>query len=204
MKRSRKIEISLILSFTIVILFSSFKNYTDSLKNIRESILRLHILANSDSESDQKMKYEIRDKILEFGGEYFYETDFSLTKQEAKNTVSLNLNAIKEISEEIVNQYGKNYKIEVSIENKYFNTRQYDNITLPAGKYDSLVVRIGEAEGQNWWCVMFPPMCVPAAEGEQELSNVLDDGQLRIVTEDVTYNIKFAVVEAVEELYNNF
>ncbi|MDR2655667.1 MAG: stage II sporulation protein R [Oscillospiraceae bacterium] len=201
--KSKRAEITLILAFSLAVLSCSFTSWSNSLDSIRGRILRLHILANSDSGVDQQMKYEIRDRILAYGGKLFYSADLSADKQKAKNRLAESLEPIKQIAQEVIAQYGRNYPIEVTLERKYFNTRSYDEITLPAGKYDALVVRIGKAEGKNWWCVMFPPMCLPAAEErDSQLSRVLDDGELRIISDDANYKIKFAIVEAIESLKN--
>lgn len=199
-KADKKLEISLIIGFALIVLTTAFTSYASSLKNIRENFLRLHILANSDSDEDQEIKYAIRDRVLEFGGDYFYDTDLRYSKQEAKQTLSSNLSSIKQIAEQVVSEYNKEYEIDVLIEEKYFNTRVYEEVTLPAGMYESLVINIGSAQGKNWWCVMFPPMCLPAASESQELSNMLDDNQLKIITGDKVYNIEFAVVEFFEKI----
>lgn len=202
-RKNKKIEIILIASFILAILIFTAIPYLRSLNVIRDSVLRLHVLANSDSDYDQNIKLAVRDKILEFGGDVFNNSNTSVSKVNAKNEISYNLATIKQLAQQVVNSYGENYFVDVSIENKYFNTRQYEDVTLPAGLYDSLVIRIGEANGQNWWCVMFPPMCLPAATETQELSQVLDDNQIHILTDDTNYTIKFAVVEAIEEFSHN-
>lgn len=94
--------------------------------------------------------------------------------------------------------------MEIKVENEYFNTRTYDNIvTLPAGYYNAIKVIIGEGKGQNWWCVMFPPMCLPTAVAECEISDVLTEDETEIVTETEKYKFKFKIVEFFEEIFNN-
>ena len=97
---------------------------------------------------------------------------------------------------------GYNYPVDVELKNTHFNTRVYDEVTLPAGNYDALRVIIGDGNGKNWWCVMFPPMCLPAAEEKCELSEVLDESELKIVSNKSRYEVKFKVVELFEELKN--
>lgn len=198
-KKNKNTERILIFLFVLVIGCFTVIPYFYSIKNIRNSILRLHVLANSDTEEDQTIKLAVRDKVLEYGEDIFTEVSSKNSKINAKSFLSRNLSDIKNIANNVVSQYGENYEIEVSVENKYFNTRVYDDVTLPAGLYDSLVIRIGEAKGQNWWCVMFPPMCLPAATETVELSEVLSDEQLHIITDDTNYTVKFAVVEVIEE-----
>lgn len=200
MKQSNKLQIFLMVSLTAIILFCTFLSLSSSLGQIREKVLRLHVIANSDSDEDQAIKLVIRDRILEYGGELFYNTDLSNDKISAKNSITQNLPLIREIARQVADEYGKEYDIQVGVERKYFGTRQYEEVTLPAGYYDALVVEIGEAEGANWWCVMFPPMCVPAATETQELEQVMDDGELHILTDEVDYQVKFAIVEFFEGL----
>lgn len=200
MKQSNKLQIFLMVSLTAIILFCTFLSLSSSLGQIREKVLRLHVIANSDSDEDQAIKLVIRDRILEYGGELFYNTDLSNDKISAKNSITQNLPLIREIARQVADEYGKEYDIQVGVEHKYFGTRQYEEVTLPAGYYDALVVEIGEAEGANWWCVMFPPMCVPAATETQELEQVMDDGELHILTDEVDYQVKFAIVEFFEGL----
>lgn len=86
----------------------------------------------------------------------------------------------------------------------YFNTREYEDVTMPAGYYDAIRIEIGAAKGKNWWCVMFPPMCVPAASEKEELKEVLSDSEMEIVTEKKQYEAKFAIVEAFESIGDYF
>ena len=203
-RKNKKTERILILSFIIMVILTSTIPYFISLNEIRTSILRLHVLANSDTPEDQNIKMAVRDRILDFGGDIFLEASSKDSKDGAKTSICQSLDRIRKIAREVIDEEGKDYDVTVSIENKYFNTRQYDDVTLPAGLYDSLVIRIGEAKGKNWWCVMFPPMCLPAATESEELSGVLDDEEIHIITDDVNYTVKFAVVEAFEELSHKY
>ena len=92
------------------------------------------------------------------------------------------------------------YPVKVEIGQSYFNTRTYDEVTLPAGQYDAVRILIGEGEGKNWWCVMFPPMCVPAASESEELSDVLSADQMEIVQNAECYEVKFKTLEIIEEI----
>ena len=95
---------------------------------------------------------------------------------------------------------GYHYDVNAELCNIFFNTREYDGVTLPAGRYDAMRITIGEAKGQNWWCVLYPPMCIPAAQPTQELNDVLNESEMEIVTSEPKYEIRFACVELFERL----
>lgn len=182
-----------ILSFIITQTF-----FTAQCEEIPENILRLHILANSDSEEDQALKIKVRDHILEESTELFQNAD---NKTEAVHITKTNLDNIVDDAQQYVYSLGYDYEISGEIvQDMYFNTREYDNFTLPAGRYDAFRIIIGEGEGHNWWCVMFPPMCFSMAEDSGDLSQVLTDDQLEITENEVKYEYKFKIVEVYNEL----
>lgn len=182
-----------ILSFIITQTF-----FTAQCEEIPENILRLHILANSDSEEDQALKIKVRDHILEESTELFQNAD---NKTEAVHITKTNLDKIVDDAQQYVYSLGYDYEISGEIvQDMYFNTREYDNFTLPAGRYDAFRIIIGEGEGHNWWCVMFPPMCFSMAEDSGDLSQVLTDDQLEITENEVKYEYKFKIVEVYNEL----
>lgn len=182
-----------ILSFIITQTF-----FTAQCEEIPENILRLHILANSDSEEDQALKIKVRDHILEESTKLFQNAD---NKTEAVHITKTNLDNIVDDAQQYVYSLGYDYEISGEIvQDMYFNTREYDNFTLPAGRYDAFRIIIGEGEGHNWWCVMFPPMCFSMAEDSGDLSQVLTDDQLEITENEVKYEYKFKIVEVYNEL----
>lgn len=187
----KTIEKAMILSLILSILFS-ITSFEGQCQSINEKVLRLHILANSDSQSDQDLKLKVRDKILEHSKEYLSSAQ---NKLEAKNLSLSYLESIKEVAESEIKTIGYNYPVKVELCNMYFNTREYDNITMPAGRYDALRVLIGEGSGHNWWCVMFPPICLGAAKEETHLDSVLNENELDIVENGTEYEIKFKIVE---------
>lgn len=167
---------------------------------IRNNLVRLHILANSDSRQDQALKLKVRDAILTFGGDIFTGTE---TKEDAIKQVEGSLDKLTQIAEETLQKEGCFLPVTCQLEETYFNTRVYDNITLPAGNYTALRVLIGDGAGQNWWCVMFPPLCIPAAEEvttkSNELEGVLTQNEQELVTNGPRYQMKFKLVEWVEK-----
>lgn len=189
----KTIEKSILVGFLLTIIFSCF-GFFSKCENINDKILRLHILANSDSEEDQNLKLKVRDKILEYSKAAF---EKAKTKEDAKQLLSQNLDEIKILAQNEVKKHGYEYPIEVNLNKAYFTTRRYENFTLPAGKYDAIKVLIGKAQGRNWWCVMFPALCFGSAleEIEEDLEAVLDVEEVDIVENEYKYEFKFKIVE---------
>lgn len=199
-KKLLRIEISLLIALIIcgVLNINAFSQQCES---IREKMLRMHVIANSDSEEDQQLKLKVRDAVLLAGEKVF---DGSITATEAKEKITPYIDYLENVALDTIKNEGFDYGVEIKVENEYFNTRTYDNIvTLPAGYYNAIKVIIGEGKGQNWWCVMFPPMCLPTAVAECEMSDVLTEDETEIVTETEKYEFKFKIVEFFEEIFNN-
>ena len=166
-----------------------------------EDTVRLHILANSDSEEDQKLKLELRDEILK---EYSQCLKKSENTEEAKETVEELLPSIKDFAESELRERGYDYSVRATLSEEWYDTREYDSFTLPSGYYSSLKIEIGDAVGKNWWCVMFPPLCLDIA-----LENApADDGILNYTKEEVylisakKYNVKFKILELLSETFS--
>lgn len=182
-----------VLSFIITQTF-----FTAQCEEIPENVLRLHILANSDSEEDQNLKIKVRDHILKESTELYKNAD---NKIEAVHITKTNLKRIVKDAQQYVYSLGYDYKVSGEIvQDMYFNTREYDNYTLPAGRYDAFRIIIGEGEGHNWWCVMFPPMCFSMAEENDDLAQVLTEEQLEITENKSRYEYRLKIVEIYNEL----
>jgi stage II sporulation protein R len=203
MKRIEKAILCGLVIAILVAIFTDFSVFAQQCDEIRSSVLRLHILANSDSVSDQNLKLKVRDKILSESSELFTTAP---NKQQAIADVKKNLDKIKAISQNEVYNEGYKYLVNVELVNMYFTTRTYGDITLPAGDYDAVRILIGEARGHNWWCVLFPPLCLPSAEGTVKLNKVLNKNQANIVkcNNKPQIKIKFKVVEIYERIVNYF
>ncbi len=186
----------LLLSFILTVLFS-FTGLTAGCEEIPNHVLRLHVLANSDSTSDQTLKLKVRDRILK---ECSGMMDNVNNKEEAVDAVKSRIALLKAAAADEIRKQGYDYPVNVELTNMYFTTREYDSATLPAGSYDALRVTIGKAEGHNWWCVIFPAMCLPAAEDKKQLSDVLNDSQLGIVQKREGFVVKFKSVEIYEQV----
>lgn len=194
-----KIEISLLVALIFCCVFN-INTFSKQCENIREKMLRMHVIANSDTEEDQSLKLKVRDAVLTAGKEVF---DGSVTSTEAKEKIEPYIEYLESVALETIQNEGFDYGVNIEIDNEYFNTRTYDNkVTLPAGNYNAIKVIIGEGEGENWWCVMFPPMCLPSAVAECEISDVLTDTETEIVTETEKYKFRFKIIEFFEEIFN--
>lgn len=194
---------NLILMFIFIFSFmlSSVCDGFIAAKNVREESLRLHILARSDSEEDQKVKLLVRDALLTCGADIF---EGSQNADEAAKKVIENKDMLTEIADRVLAENGFAYKTDIAVEEEYFETRQYDNIKLPAGKYLSCKVILGEGSGKNWWCIMFPPLCLPAVtkKSDESIYSVYGENGGNLITEKSGYKIKFRIVELIEELIN--
>lgn len=159
---------------------------------VKTDTLRLHIIANSDSEFDQQLKLKVRDRVLELTGELFAE---AAGKTDAEALAKYSANDIKAAAEEVIAENGADYSVSVEITNMWFETRTYDGFTLPAGDYDAVRIIIGAGEGHNWWCVMYPPLCIPGAE--DAIAKYGDNA--KFVAGD-GFEIRFALLEWLEKL----
>ena len=192
------LEISCFAAMVLTIIFSgSLFSFEKDCSAVRSKVLRLHVIANSDSAEDQALKLKVRDALLLQGKEVF---SSGSTKESAEQAACKNLQSFLQTAEKTIRENGKDYSVCVSVGKSSFPTRTYENITLPAGEYDALRVVIGEGKGKNWWCVMFPPLCLPAAERRQELSDVLSDGGQALVESKPKYEIRFWLIEKIEQL----
>lgn len=197
---AHKIELSIAIAL-IISIFVGIDTCSANCEGIRESVFRLHVIANSDSQEDQQLKLAVRDRIISIGGDIFAQAH---NKDEAEKIINPVLPDIQRAAEDVIREQGYDYPVKVTISNEYFNTRVYEQVTLPAGKYDALRVIIGSGQGKNWWCVMFPPMCLPAAEEKETLDQVLSDDDLQFVSDYQDYEIRFKVIEWYENLKNMF
>lgn len=171
-----------------------------SCQEIQQDVFRLHILANSDSEEDQNLKLKVRDEILKYT-EDFYKS--SNSKEEAIKITAENLQSIANKAKEIVFENGYDYQVKARVADVYFNTRTYENVTMPSGTYKALQIEIGNAEGKNWWCVMYPSLCVGASANYQELKDNMNDNEYNLLTEEKT-EYKFKIIEYFEKIKSFF
>ena len=189
-----KYSIFFIILFSLYIYLCAI-SYVEAISNgLENNLFRLHVIANSNSEEDQNLKYIVRDNLIEYLNTL---TSNYTTKDEVVELAKQHQNDFYKIAKQTIENNGYNYNVEIEIGNFDFPTKKYGDITIPAGLYDALRVKIGNAEGQNWWCVMFPPLCfvdvssgIVPDDSKHILQNNLSDEEYRIIS-DNSNNIKF-------------
>ncbi len=166
---------------------------------VYDSVIRLHVLANSDSDADQARKLLVRDAVLREAQALLHGTK---TREEAEVVLAQSLGSIERVAAECLQKNGSTDAVAVTLGQEEYPTRVYENLAFPSGEYLSLRVCIGQAEGQNWWCVLFPPLCLSAATTKAEaeeafLSAGLSEQQYRIITdsENTKYKLRFKILE---------
>lgn len=191
----------LLIFFIFFSIFSYAKTVSTDLEN---NIFRLHILANSNSTEDQSLKLKIRDNIINYLENLCINCN---SKSEYISIIEKNIKNLKAITTQTIIENGYNYSINIEIGNFYFPTKHYGNISYPAGFYDGLKIKIGEAEGQNWWCSLFPPLCFTDISSgiiddntRKNLENNISSEEFSIITSNNTiYKIKFKLIEFLNE-----
>ncbi|MBR0349781.1 MAG: stage II sporulation protein R [Clostridia bacterium] len=194
----KKIEISISLAMITAIIFSII-SFADTAEEIREDVLRLHVIAASDSEADQAIKLKVRDAILTAGADIF---DGSVDVENAVKKITPKIKTLEETANKVIRENKFDYDVAITIDKEYFTTRTYETVTLPAGEYLSLIVKIGEGKGKNWWCVMFPPMCISAAAEDTVLQSALNEDEINLVNRNPKIEPRFKIIEMFENLKN--
>ena len=203
---TKKINIKMILILSVLLFIYitlCAMSYANSVsQDISDSVFRLHVLANSDSIEDQELKYKVRDKLLTYMNSICKNTS---SKEEAINIANSNISEFKKIAQDVIYENGYTYDVNVEIGNFEFPTKTYGDISFPAGYYDALRVTIGEAKGQNWWCVMFPPLCfidvtsgVVPDESKEILKENMNEEDYALVSESESntgISFKFKLLE---------
>lgn len=146
----------LCLALVILMGFILFYTYIGDSQNQYEGIVRLHVLANSDTVEDQALKLKVRDAVIE----YMEKQDDLNSAGEAREYLSENLNRLEKIAEGVIASEGYDYSARADLGVRYIPEKAYGGITFPAGNYEALNITIGRGEGENWWCVLFPPLCL--------------------------------------------
>ena len=194
----RCVSLRLALTLTALLTLTGFDVHCDA---IRTHVLRLHILANSDSAEDQAVKLAVRDRLLKECGDLFTETaDFDAALAQAEeNLPALEASARRELAARGIDQ-----PVTVALTPARFETRTYDDVTLPAGEYTALQVTIGAGKGHNWWCVCYPNLCIPAASRTTEVTRALREEDAAVVTHADRYEIRFWIVDWYERVKAEF
>ncbi len=203
----KKLKIIITLTFLFAIfVFTCAYSYVSAISdNLYNSIFRLHVIANSDSEEDQNLKYIVRDNLINYMNDNCKNLS---SKNEIIQYAQSHIEQIKQIAENTIKENGFSYPVQIEIGSFDFPTKQYGDISFPAGFYDALRVKIGESSGKNWWCVMFPPLCfvdtttgIVPDSSKEELKENLSDENYMIVSESDNSSVafKFKIVELFEK-----
>lgn len=188
----KTLKIFLPLFMIITLTVSFFQPIIATSENISDKILRLHIIANSDSTEDQDLKLKVKNYFLENTADLFVGQTLDENIEIAKE----NIDYIEKICNTCIEQNGFSYEAEVTVDREYFDTRVYDDFTLPAGVYNSIRITIGQGNGHNWWCIVFPSVCLSACS--KSMDDYLTDEEMELVGDG--YTPKFKVIEIYEKI----
>ncbi len=190
-----KMFMKILLTTLLMTVLMSGVELESTCAQLKEDVLRLHILANSDSPFDQELKMQVRDSVIERISPLY---DGVITKAEAISITQKNINVITKVAADVIAQHNSSYSVTAQIKKEYFDTRYYDEFTMPAGMYDTLLITIGEGKGKNWWCVMYPTLCV-GASSDFTMKDSFSDDAYSLITED-EYVFKFKFIEYFEKI----
>ena len=188
------------IAFVLTVIYSVVP-FEANCSQIPDNVFRLHIVAKSDSKSDQDLKLKVRDEVLKYTYTLF---NSAKSKNEAENIISDNLQNINNVAYKTVLDNGYNYPVKAEITNMYFTTRYYENYTLPSGEYDALRITIGSGKGKNWWCVMYPSICISSVKEQDKKARENFDEQQYDIIKNEQYQYKFKVVEVFEKICSFF
>ena len=196
-----------LLCLLTLFIFVSALSYVNAVSNdIANSVFRLHVIANSDSEEDQALKLKVRDELLSYMNTLAKDCT---SKEEVVALAKEHQEEFKKIAEQVICDNGFSYPVNIQIGDSDFPTKTYGDISLPAGTYDALKVQIGEAKGKNWWCVMFPPLCfvdvstgIVPDDSKKEMQENLSEEEYDLIskTDDSEIHFKFKLIEFFQNL----
>ena len=192
-----------LLTFSVLVLIIALLAFFIPLSeaaDIYNGILRLHILANSDSAEDQNLKLKVRDVVLEEMKVLLADCN---DLEDAEKIINDNIEKINSLAKDAVISDGYEYNVTTTLTIEYYPEKEYEDLTLPSGEYRSLRVIIGEGSGQNWWCVLYPPVCTGSASVKEELAETgFTTNQIKLITDpdNEKYTVKFKFVEFFSDL----
>ena len=199
------IAIGLVITGTLMHFYGEAVKGQTRQRAIAEQIIRLHVIANSDSEEDQAVKLKVKETIITYlRGEMMD----AHSVEEARQTIREHLPEVEEIAREKLLKEGYTYEVNASLEDCYFPVKEYGDMTFPAGQYEALRVKLGKSSGRNWWCVMYPNMCFQGSmyevideEAEESLREVLTEEEYHSIIEDGDYQVKFKYLTFLNGLF---
>ena len=196
-------EAALLMAFAVVLTIGMWASVTQ--RALADEVLRLHVVANSDSDADQAVKLQVRDAILTAATPYL---DGVNGQEQAEQALEPHLSELAQAGAAVLGEAGMDYPITVTITDQWFPTKEYTDFALPAGTYRSLHVVLGQGQGHNWWCVVFPPLCVSSVSEKSvatSASGVLSEDQISLISgQDGEYVLRFKVLEWWDSLVQKF
>ena len=193
---SKKLFVFLPLLLIFTLLFGSLSYTNDASNDISTKVLRMHVLANSNSINDQRLKIAVKNNILKSTQELFTDCD---NLEESIEIAQSNTELIKASAQEVIKKYNKNYDVKVYVDNEFFDVREYNDFTLPSGNYNTVKIVIGEGKGKNWWCVMYPAVCISACS--DDFDKALTKEEKKLITSK-KYIPKFKILEIINKIKN--
>lgn len=198
MKKINIYRLSVVI-FTLILVISAVTYAKITQSNIAKSVLRLHIIANSDTKCDQALKIAVRDRVLNEARHLFENTS---SAENAEVVARKNIKYLEKIAKDEINRQGYDYSARVEVGKFAFPVKFYDDIMLPSGQYNAVRIIIGEGKGQNWWCVMYPPMCslegITMDTGKETLKQSLSREEYEMVsTKTPKAEIRFKIVDII-------
>lgn len=193
---SKKLFVFLPLLLIFILLFGSLSYTNDASNDISTKVLRMHVLANSNSINDQRLKIAVKNNILKSTQELFTDCD---NLEESIEIAQSNTELIKDSAQEVIKKYNKNYDVKVYVDNEFFDVREYKDFTLPSGNYNTVKIVIGEGKGKNWWCVMYPAVCISACS--DDFDKALTKEEKKLITSK-KYIPKFKILEIINKIKN--
>ena len=176
-------------------------------KQVAEKVIRFHVLANSDSSSDQELKLQVRDRVGTYVGAWLETVD---SQEEGRQVIQSHLADIEDLARTVIQEQGYDYTVSASLENCYFPIKAYGKAIFPPGEYQALRIVIGQGEGKNWWCVLYPNLCfsgslyqIDETASTEELQKVLTPEEYKMIMENKEYEISFRLYEVFSLLKND-
>ncbi|SFC33627.1 stage II sporulation protein R [Clostridium uliginosum] len=170
-------------------------------EEVKDSLIRFHVIANSDTDEDQNLKLKIRDKVIDYLYPYLNNSN---SLQESRKIIKNNMNEVQKIAECVIKDNNYSYKVKLELSRENFPEKSYGNITLPQGNYEAFRIIIGDGKGRNWWCVMFPPLCfVDESKAQIQYENTENKINQEIEKENSNekVKIKFKIIEVIKDLF---
>lgn len=193
---SKCVKLFSVIFLAAIVAVSYISPFVKTSERLSQDVFRLHILANSDSDEDQALKIKVRNAVLICGESVFTNcSNLSEAVEIGKN----NIEVFKSAAENCIAENGYDYPVNVYVDKEFFTTRKYNDITMPGGVYNALKIEIGKAEGHNWWCVMFPAICLPSVS-DDEINQYLSDDEINLLNSGSKYKIRFKIVEIYEKI----